>query len=361
MEARKLLLNPSVTLNRFLPIPQDFIDDGWMSRLKPMTVIVFLFIYRKTVGWHKSSDEISYSQIKRYTGAANDTIGEALKSLEDLGWITRTHATGRSTRITLNFRDNLSQDEVVVSHETVFSADLVEDTSPETGGVPLQFSSTTTPEIGEVGVESVDTSPVFLHPPLQFSSIQYTKEKKEDNNNLLIITEKAEVFSTSESLPIQPSRSEDLAKPEFVIRSMVEDEEEVPKEVFSTLVVNDRTRKFWDKVNLKISRNEPLGTNELLAVFADLYRSNHSGSKYVIQPKHRSKMKILLESLPAQDVLRSVKYYSDHESEYPGGVMSVDVFVGWINAIRSAMDGVAPKGTLESRRDVERKGGVNEW
>lgn len=343
MEQRRLLLNPSSGLGRFLQIPQDLIDDGWMRRLKPTTVVIFLFIYRKIIGWHKTSDSISYSQIKRYTGAANDTIGEALKSLEELGWITRQLSSGHTTRITLHLRNYLTQDEirgVTDLDESEFSVDLVEDTSPEIGEVPLQKSSTTSPEI--------------LHLPLQKSSIQNTKGKTEEQ----IHDMQRQVESSSEPLPF---RSLTMVKPEFTIKSMSgDDEEDVPKEVFSS-ASSDKVKRFWDKVNGKIARREPLGTNELLAVFADLYRSRHGGSKYVIQPKHRSKIKILVESLSAQEVLLAMKYYSDHESEYPGGVMSVDVFVGWINSIKSAMDGVVSKPTLESRRDVERKGGVGEW
>lgn len=341
---RRLLLNPASGLGRFLQIPQDFIDDGWMTRLKPMTVVVFLFIYRKIIGWHKTSDAISYSQIKRYTGAANDTIGEALKSLEALGWITREMSVGYTTRIHLHLRNYLTPEEVMgvtEVDESEFLATLVEDTSPENGEVesePLQYSST--------------PSPVFLYPPLQYSSIQYTNEKQKEENTFI----PSLGVETSECLPIQPSPPPVVQ--EILVRSK-EVLDDVPKEVFTSGVQTGRVRKFWDGLNAKISNGSPLGTNELLAVFADLYRSNHSGSRYAVVPKHRSKMKMLLESLSPQDVLKSIKYYSEHESEYPGGSMSVDVFVGWINSIRSDMAGFKP--SLESKRDVDRKGGVGGW
>ena len=66
---------------------------------------VLLFIIRKTIGWQKDKDAISYSQLREITGIkGKSTISKAIKELERIGIITvqRTHSRNGSTVYSLN-------------------------------------------------------------------------------------------------------------------------------------------------------------------------------------------------------------------------------------------------------------------
>lgn len=61
-----------------------------MHRYTGNTVKVFLAISRKTVGWHKVSDKISYSQIAGMTGISYRRVRESLDPLLQDGWILQS-------------------------------------------------------------------------------------------------------------------------------------------------------------------------------------------------------------------------------------------------------------------------------
>lgn len=68
----------------------NFILDVIMPELKPTHWKVLCFIMRKTIGWHRVEDGLSYSQIMDGTGIKNrTTISGAIKELVRLGYIAR--------------------------------------------------------------------------------------------------------------------------------------------------------------------------------------------------------------------------------------------------------------------------------
>jgi phage replication O-like protein O len=80
----------------------NYIIDEFMTKLSHAEFKIAIAICRKTVGWHKQSDFISLSQIRKMTGATDKTILKSIERMETLGLIT-THKRGRSTtRITIN-------------------------------------------------------------------------------------------------------------------------------------------------------------------------------------------------------------------------------------------------------------------
>lgn len=66
----------------------NIIIDDIMPKLSGSAWKVLTVIIRKTKGWHKECDEVSFSQIKQLTGVnSNTTISKALKDLEEMGVI----------------------------------------------------------------------------------------------------------------------------------------------------------------------------------------------------------------------------------------------------------------------------------
>lgn len=68
-------------------VPNAFIDE-MLFKLSGNACKIYLLIVRKTRGWHKEADRISYSQIQKYTGINHRaTISKALDELLELGLI----------------------------------------------------------------------------------------------------------------------------------------------------------------------------------------------------------------------------------------------------------------------------------
>ena len=70
----------------YTQIPNVYFDEI-MSTLNGSENLVFLAIMRKTFGWRKKKDRISYSQIMKMTGIAKSTTATTIKSLEEKGLI----------------------------------------------------------------------------------------------------------------------------------------------------------------------------------------------------------------------------------------------------------------------------------
>ena len=67
----------------------NFLFDHIMPNVKPNAWKVLCLILRKTRGWNKLADRISFSQIKQGTGISSDgTVSNALKELIQEGYIT---------------------------------------------------------------------------------------------------------------------------------------------------------------------------------------------------------------------------------------------------------------------------------
>jgi hypothetical protein len=86
--------------------PNEYIDGGYMARFRPTTTVVFMFLVRKIVGWHKDRDQdrISFSQIEEGTGLQDDTISKALEELEGADLLESVRRRGAVTLYTLKIR-----------------------------------------------------------------------------------------------------------------------------------------------------------------------------------------------------------------------------------------------------------------
>jgi hypothetical protein len=69
----------------------NYLFDHIMPVVKPNAWKILCLIIRKTRGWHKATDQISFSQIKAGTGISSDeTVNNALKQLVGKGYILAT-------------------------------------------------------------------------------------------------------------------------------------------------------------------------------------------------------------------------------------------------------------------------------
>lgn len=83
-------------------VPNDFVDES-MRGLSGAAVKIFLAVCRKTIGWHKVSDAISYSQLEEVTGLARRSLPAALEELSSAGLVSIAREQGKPNTIDLVF------------------------------------------------------------------------------------------------------------------------------------------------------------------------------------------------------------------------------------------------------------------
>ena len=93
-------------------LSNEFIDD-YMSKLSPKAIVVFIAISRKTIGWQKTSDLISHSQLREMTGMSTNTIKSAVEELEEMDLI-KVDKSGLITRYDINYADTMSKSDRVL-------------------------------------------------------------------------------------------------------------------------------------------------------------------------------------------------------------------------------------------------------
>ncbi|UYZ90751.1 replication protein [Moraxella bovis] len=78
-------------------LPNAFVDE-MLCKLSGNACKIYLLIVRKTRGWHKEADRISYSQIQKSTGLnSRTTISKALDELIDLGLIIKEQGSQKAS------------------------------------------------------------------------------------------------------------------------------------------------------------------------------------------------------------------------------------------------------------------------
>lgn len=120
----------------YTQIPNVYFDEI-MQTLNGSENLVFLSIMRKTFGWRKKKDRISYSQIMDMTGLAKSTTATAIKSLEEKGYIV-CEKTGQN-----------------VSYHVNVEAETVPKIGPVRKSNCTENRTGTVPKIGPVEAETV--------------------------------------------------------------------------------------------------------------------------------------------------------------------------------------------------------------
>nr|DAK83366.1 MAG TPA: replication protein O [Bacteriophage sp.] len=105
-----------------------------LRRMSGNALKCYVVIVRKTTGWNKSSDRISIRQFQELAGIAKrDTVGKALRELEEMGLIIRHESYGKITTYSLNF------DEPSPSSDDHTHPDERGDTHPDKRGYPDEW------------------------------------------------------------------------------------------------------------------------------------------------------------------------------------------------------------------------------
>jgi len=120
-------------------ISNDFLDI-YMDKLSGAAVKVFLTISRKTIGWHKDTDYISYSQLENLTGLSVNTVKKAIKELKNCNLI-EAEKTKFCFKYSINYKVSnsaLSKNDTAVSktdiqnQKTVSKTDTTKEINKET-------------------------------------------------------------------------------------------------------------------------------------------------------------------------------------------------------------------------------------
>ena len=86
----------------FTQVPNRFIDEH-MASMSGAAAKIMVAICRKTIGWHKQTDRISFSQLRELTGiSSNTTIRKGLDELIETGLINAIQVPGKTVQYDLN-------------------------------------------------------------------------------------------------------------------------------------------------------------------------------------------------------------------------------------------------------------------
>lgn len=85
---------PSHVNSGFTAVP-NVILDSCLKLFTPVEFMIFMVIIRKTIGWQKKVDTISFSQFVKHTNLSKNTCIKVLKKLIEDGYITEINV-GRS-------------------------------------------------------------------------------------------------------------------------------------------------------------------------------------------------------------------------------------------------------------------------
>jgi phage replication O-like protein O len=106
-------------INNHTQITNEFIDD-YMSKVSGSATKVFLSIARKTIGWHKETDQISQSQLIEMTGMSLNTVKDGIRELLEHN-IIKKEQTGTGKSIKTYFEINYQLSNIDTSKESNIS------------------------------------------------------------------------------------------------------------------------------------------------------------------------------------------------------------------------------------------------
>lgn len=104
-------------LPNFTQAPNYFFD-VLLNQLSSTEVHVMCAIIRKTYGWHKAEDKISFSQLTKATGLALSTVQNAIKKLVDKGIVVSKIVEGvRAYSFIVNKENEVTSKESLLDEE----------------------------------------------------------------------------------------------------------------------------------------------------------------------------------------------------------------------------------------------------
>ena len=135
-------------------VPNAFLEE-LQKKVNDPAVRCYLAICRKTIGWHKLSGPVAYSQIQTMTGLSKGGVKSGLESLEVAGLIHATRESGKTTLYDLVFDHPTGQGGIEAT------------TLPDREDHPTRQGGTTLP--GRVTKETKETIKRNIEPMPKFS------------------------------------------------------------------------------------------------------------------------------------------------------------------------------------------------
>jgi len=165
-----------MNLPNYTQVSNEFIEN--MHQFSGAAVKIFLAISRKTIGWHKISDRISYTQLEALTGLSTNSIKKGIAELD--GWITQ-HKTKNGYEYDLNF-DSPGSEGVSKNDRVEAKRVSKNDTTKETINIKTEYKemarSALTP-MRDTLSDKIQTAFADLSPPEAWGNIP--KERKNIN------------------------------------------------------------------------------------------------------------------------------------------------------------------------------------
>jgi phage replication O-like protein O len=135
-------------------VSNSFIEE-LQKRVNDPAVRCYLAICRKTIGWHKLSGKVSYSQLRAMTGLSKDGVASGVASLEEAHLVEVTREPGRPMLFDLIFDRPAAQDS---GSEVTVLPDRKDLPAPQDGTV---LPHRMTKEIKETIKRNIEPMPKF--------------------------------------------------------------------------------------------------------------------------------------------------------------------------------------------------------
>ncbi|HQH29974.1 MAG TPA: replication protein, partial [Spirochaetota bacterium] len=180
MQSLKQLIDDNVV--NFTRVPNFFLDE-YINQLSESALKVYLTIVRKTIGWQKEKDFISYSQIQKMSNLSGNSILKGIKELIEKELIeTRKYGVGKGTKISYEIKNKTSE-------SRVFEATVEENIPSKFEAIDDQKDGNT---IKNELIDTVNTSNFAVLNPPNTAKFIYTKKiliKKEVEEKKDLINE----------------------------------------------------------------------------------------------------------------------------------------------------------------------------
>jgi len=161
--------------SNYTQIPNVYFDEI-MRKLSGSDNLVLMAIMRKTFGWHKEVDRISYSQIIDVTGLSRGTVATTIKSLEEKELI-KIIKKGQNNFYTVNVQEDSPENELV---QNLDQSNICTGTSlnfrPDSDKTSLNFRHTKETILNKLDKETITQQP-------NLSSKLITKETSNNNDS----------------------------------------------------------------------------------------------------------------------------------------------------------------------------------
>ena len=321
-----------------------FVDEI-IPKIKPSSWTILSIIIRKTVGWQKEWDAISFTQFRKLSGLALASISKAIKELENLKFIQVCRPNKGRNKIN---KYSFTKSAWFIEREKQFVKSTIETIMPEKtskiGDYTCSQPQKKPSETEGFKTEKPSETEGFKTEKPSETECTIISNKEYINFNKPIICEKTHIYKTAESEERKGDSSEDHGgKPEN--RESYNSGVEVANS--SDLMVNkaiwcsngfsppdsekNRGVKFWGKIENQIKNGEELNCNQATAIFKKKYDKLGLGN-YVVLKSHRKKMKEFLLKLGTYKILLIIDFYITnyvkiHKRLNINGKPSIDVML----------------------------------